>query len=133
MKALFADTCYYLALLNADDALHEAAVDLSERVSGTIVTTAWVLTEVADALSRPRDRVMAARFIHDLRSNRRVRTVPPDQMLFEAGLELYERRPDKNWSLTDCTSFVVMKKLRLVEALTADVHFRQAGFKTLLT
>jgi predicted nucleic acid-binding protein len=133
MKATFADTCYYLALLNADDALHEAAVDLSKRVSGTIVTTAWVLTEVADALSRPHDRVTAARFIRELRSSRRVTTVPPDQTLFEAGFELYARRPDKNWSLTDCTSFVVMKKLRLAEALTADVHFRQAGFKTLLT
>jgi hypothetical protein len=52
--------------------------------------------------------------------------------LFEAGLRLYSDRPDKDWSLTDCTSFVVMKRLRITEALTADRHFEQAGFKVLL-
>ena len=46
----------------------------------------------------------------------------------EEGLGLYESRPDKEWSLTDCISFVVMKKEGIVEALTEDRHFEQAGF-----
>jgi uncharacterized protein len=41
-------------------------------------------------------------------------------------------RRDKEWSLTDCISFVVMKERGLTEALTADHHFEQAGFKALL-
>jgi predicted nucleic acid-binding protein len=48
--------------------------------------------------------------------------------LFDRGLELYEQRPDKKWSLTDCISFVVMKDEGLQEALTGDEHFQQAGF-----
>jgi len=48
------------------------------------------------------------------------------------GLELYARRPDKSWSLTDCISFVVMTDRGLTEALTGDHHFEQAGFRALL-
>lgn len=47
-------------------------------------------------------------------------------------MQLYTQRPDKDWSLTDCISFVVMKQHGLTEALTADRHFEQAGFKALL-
>lgn len=58
--------------------------------------------------------------------------VPLDRVLFERGIELFEARSDKNWSLTDCISFVIMTDLRLTFALTADKHFAQAGFQTLL-
>jgi predicted nucleic acid-binding protein len=58
--------------------------------------------------------------------------VPPDTELFESGLELYEKRPDKDWSLTDCISFVVMKREGIVDALTGDHHFEQGGFNALL-
>jgi predicted nucleic acid-binding protein len=53
--------------------------------------------------------------------------------LFAAGVELYGTRPDKEWSLTDCISFVVMKREGLTDALTGDRHFEQAGFKVLLS
>ena len=52
--------------------------------------------------------------------------------MFQRGLRLYEERPDKEWSLTDCLSFVVMKDENLREALTGDQHFEQAGFIALL-
>jgi predicted nucleic acid-binding protein len=58
--------------------------------------------------------------------------VEANRAIYDAGLNLYAQRPDKDWSLTDCISFVVMKRLRLTEALTADKHFEQAGFKVLL-
>jgi predicted nucleic acid-binding protein len=58
--------------------------------------------------------------------------MPLDSGLLQRGLHLFAGRPDKNWSLTDCISFVVMQDEGLIEALTADAHFEQAGFKALL-
>lgn len=58
--------------------------------------------------------------------------VPIDDRLTEGALSLYETRGDKNWSLTDCSSFVIMTERRLTDALTADRHFRQAGFRAVL-
>jgi predicted nucleic acid-binding protein len=61
-----------------------------------------------------------------------VKIIPATTDLFQRGLRLYEKRPDKQWSLTDCTSFVTMKDENLAGALTGDEHFAQAGFKALL-
>lgn len=61
-----------------------------------------------------------------------VTILPATQALFEKGIDLFARRPDKSWSLTDCISFVVMAELRLTDALTGDHHFEQAGFRALL-
>ena len=67
-----------------------------------------------------------------LRTNPAAEIVPADDELFEAEVDLYARRPDKEWSLTDCISFVVMAHRGIVEALTGDHHFEQAGFRALL-
>ena len=72
------------------------------------------------------------RTVDTLRANPRVTIVPFSDVLFDEGIELYRRRPDKGWSLTDCISFVVMTDEGLSESLTADRHFEQAGFVALL-
>jgi predicted nucleic acid-binding protein len=61
-----------------------------------------------------------------------VRIVPVTRNLITRGWDLYTQRPDKEWSLTDCVSFTVMRQLRITEALTGDCHFQQAGFRVLL-
>jgi predicted nucleic acid-binding protein len=132
MKAVFADSSFYVALLNADDELHSRAADLTRHLQGRIVTTEWVLAEVADAFCRPPFRKLALELIRDLQRDPSVRIVRATHKLFEHGLSLYGRRADKNWSLTDCTSFVVMQQLSLMEVLTADRHFDQAGFRPLM-
>jgi predicted nucleic acid-binding protein len=132
MKSYFADTSYYLALLLADDELNEKALRLTPRLQGKIVTTSWVLTEVADALCRPRDRKFAIEFIREIRQDSDIHIIPPTQDLFDRGIALYSRRHDKSWSLTDCISFVAMKNYRLKDALSSDIHFEQAGFNALL-
>lgn len=132
MSSSFADTFYFPALLNPDDATHARARALTKNLPGPIVTTAWVLTERGDALASPRDRLSFLELLDSLRTNPVVEIVPADEELFEAGVDLYARRPDKGWSLTDCISFVVMERLGLVEALTGDRHFEQAGFRALL-
>jgi uncharacterized protein len=132
MRTFFADTFYYLALLSANDAAHQRAIDFSQQYPARTVTTAWVLTELADGLSAPSQRRAALALIFGLRQTANVTIVPATQHLFERGLDLYSRRMDKDWSLTDCISFVVMEDHGLTEALTGDRHFEQAGFTALL-
>jgi predicted nucleic acid-binding protein len=100
--------------------------------SGQIIATAWVLTELADALAPSPTRNVFLTVLRHLRADWRVEIIPADAVLFDAGCALNARRRDKDWSLTDCISFEVMRQRGLGEALTADHHFEQAGFTALL-
>ena len=132
MNALFADTFYYLALISREDASHSRALALSRRLTARVVTTAWILTEVGDALAAPKQRQVFRVLFASLLADSHVTIVPPTKRLFDQGIDLYDSRPDKEWSLTDCISFVVMEQMQLTEALTGDHHFEQAGFRALL-
>lgn len=128
----FADTSYLLALLNPGDELHASATKLSMGLDEPVVTTAWVLTELGDALHRGRNREIFGRFLDTLGEHQDFEIVPASPSLFDHGVALFRSRPDKEWSLTDCISFVVMSDKGISEALTADRHFEQAGFSALL-
>jgi predicted nucleic acid-binding protein len=132
MIARFADTFYFLALLNERDAAHEQAVKQADRLGSRLVTTDWVLVEVADALAAPAERPAFLALWEQIRDHPAIEIVPAERSLLLLGLDLYTRRPDKSWSLTDCISFVVMAERGLTEALTGDHHFEQAGFRALL-
>jgi predicted nucleic acid-binding protein len=132
VKQTFADSFYLLALFNGRDAAHERALRASAELEGMLVTTDWVLTETADALCDTSNRDRCADFIEDLRRAQRVKVEPASRALFDAGWDLFRQRHDKDWSLTDCISFVVMKQHGITAALTGDHHFEQAGFQILL-
>jgi uncharacterized protein len=132
MKRVFADTFYYLALLNANDEAHARATQLTVELRATIVTTDFVITELADALCESGARGAVIPFIDAPRADPDVRIDPATRELLERAWQLYRARLDKAWSLTDCTSFAVMRQLRLSTALTGDRHFLQAGFRALL-
>lgn len=132
MTPVFADTSYYLALLNRADAWHSAATRMSQAIRGDIITTDFVLVEVGNALSRMKDRRFFNRLVPHLRNTPRVTIIAATRPLFDEGYNLFTQRRDKNWSLTDCISFIVMDQYRLDEALTADHHFEQAGYTVLL-
>jgi predicted nucleic acid-binding protein len=131
MTIVFADTFYYLALLNPRDRAHAVAMSTTEGLTAKLLTTEYILTEVADAMAHPLDRPKFLALVENLRNHSSVTILPSDPSLFAKGLELYRRRPDKDWPLTDCISFEVMNERGITEALTADIHFRQAGFKNL--
>jgi predicted nucleic acid-binding protein len=132
MTPVFADSFFFFALLNQHDAAHEAAERLSSEIERPFVTTAWVLTEVADGCATVDQRGRFLELFDTLRASPDARIVGSSEELFSRGVELYRQRPDKEWSLTDCLSFVVMGDERLSEALTGDHHFEQAGFRALL-
>lgn len=133
MNRVFADSFFYLAVLNRDDAAHARAMAHVEKEAGTTtVTTVAVMLEVADALSAPTSRISCVEFLDNLavQPNTIVRSL--DDELLACGMALYGRRSDKEWSLTDCISFVVMEQEGLTQALSGDHHFEQAGFVALL-
>jgi uncharacterized protein len=132
VTAYFADTFFFLALLNPDDQAHMEAVRWASEPRGPLVTTAWVLAEVADAMAAPGNRRSFLMLVSALRHNSAVDILPPEPGLFERGLDLYSLRRDRSWSLTDCISFVVMVDRGLSEALTGDEYFEEAGFKAVL-
>ncbi|HEV3259839.1 MAG TPA: hypothetical protein VG013_23425 [Gemmataceae bacterium] len=133
MRTVFADTYYFLALLNPSDQGHARAVTFTTTFVGRMVMTGWVLTELADALAAtPQGRAEFLSTRDDLRADPDARIVPCDDVLMEEGIQLYSQRSDKAWSLTDCISFVLMQRDGITEALTGDHHFEQAGFVALL-
>jgi uncharacterized protein len=125
---VFADTWFYLALLDVSDQHHRTVADWSRSFNGTVITTRWVLAEVANGLSAPPFRRHFSNLLAALETDPRVRIIQESDRIFERGRILYDQRLDKEWSLTDCISFVVMEQEGVREALTGDRHFMQAGF-----
>jgi predicted nucleic acid-binding protein len=133
MKPVFADTSYYVALLGSRDAWHARAVEFSANLLSRIFVTEYILVETASMFCRGSDRALYLTLVRDLETDPLTRIIPASQALFRQGLDLFAARPDKDWSLVDCISFVVMKQHRLIDVLTTDDHFKQAGFNRLLT
>jgi uncharacterized protein len=129
---VFADTAYYLALVSPRDVLHARAVSLSEVLAEPVVTSAWVIQELADILASPPARSGFLHLLDTLVADPHTTIVEPDPGLWRRGLVLFRARPDRRWSLTDCVSFEVMRERGLSRALTSDPGFEQAGFRALL-
>ncbi|MGA3170785.1 MAG: PIN domain-containing protein [Chthoniobacteraceae bacterium] len=132
MKAVFADAFYFVALLNRADQHHARVVATARQLRENLITTDWVLMEFADALAESACRRLVAPFVREMFQDPKVQIIAATADLFQRALRLYEERQDKSWTLTDCTSFVVMRDGNIMDALTGDHHFEQAGFKALL-
>lgn len=133
MRAVFADTGYWQAVLNPNDRLHAAAMAASDALGkARIVKTEMVLSELLAALSKLPVRALAISGVDRIRASPNVEVVPQTSLLFAEAYELYRRHSDKEWSLTYCASFCVMRVREVNEALAHDTHFEQAGFVALL-
>ena len=134
MKTVFADSHYWIAIVNPGDPWTEAAKAARSALGEVfIVTTDEVLTELLAALSKGEHmRKQAAKMVHVILENPNVKVVPQTRDSFLKGLTFYEKRSDKEYSLTDCISMSVMKAESLVEVLTNDRHFEQEGFTVLI-
>jgi predicted nucleic acid-binding protein len=134
-RGVLVDAVYLVALLRKHDEHHARAnrwrLHLAKENVRLIVTEA-VLWEWVNACSGLLLREQAIQGYRHLHEDEQVEVVPFQPKLIEAAVDLYESRPDKSWSLTDCLSFVIMQERKLTDALTADHHFEQAGFRALL-
>jgi predicted nucleic acid-binding protein len=132
MNVRFADTFYFLASINDRDQYAKQVAAFDENFHGDLVTTDFILMEVADALSNSDIRGIFRAYCMELRNSSSCEVVEASRELFDRALNEYHRHLDKDWSLTDCTSFIVMQDRGIKEALTGDKHFEQAGFVALL-
>jgi len=130
---VFADTGYWTAVLNPHDQLHAKARQVSAELGKfRILTTEMVLDELLAALSKIPSRPVAIKGVEAIRGNPNVEVVPQTSLQFSAAFEQYRDMTDKEWSLTDCASFVLMRERGIKDALAHDHHFEQAGFLALL-
>ena len=135
MTRVFADTGYWIALLNPNDGLHAKASHVSAILGrARIVTSEMVLAEVLNAFARKGEelRIATCSLVDQIRSNPNAEIVPMTSLGFREALERYRRRADKTWGLTDCTSFLIMELKGITDALSGDRDFQQAGFNALL-
>lgn len=132
---IFLDASYGIALSISSDEHHETAEELAIQLKKDrtrLITTRAVVFELGNSLSANRLREIGVRLIDALSNDPNVEVIPITNDLYEKAIELFKSRRVKHWGLTDCYSFVVMRQRGLTEALTADIHFKQAGFRRLL-
>ena len=130
---MFVDTGHVIALLDRTDVFHDAATRWARRFVGRPhVTTTAVLIECGDAFGVPGAWEPFRRFLLEIEASPRLRIIETGRSWFDRGVALRDSRPDKDWGLTDCISFEVMRSAGITHALSCDRHFIQAGFRALL-
>ena len=135
MRTVFGDASYWIALLNPRDQWHERANSITRRLGDRlIVTSEMVLVELLNHFAEYGEmkRGEVARMVKALVANPSVEVVPQTSEQFRAAVDYYESRSDKEWGLTDCSSFQIMESRGIGEALSSDRDFAQAGFNVLL-
>jgi uncharacterized protein len=135
MIEVFLDTSFAIALSSQTDRNHLQAVELASQLElhkTHLVTTQAILLEIGNALSKQRYRIAAIQLLESLETDRNVEIVLLTNDLYRQAFNLFKQRQDKEWGLVDCISFIVMQGRGITDALTADAHFQQAGFRALL-
>jgi predicted nucleic acid-binding protein len=135
MNTAFADSVYWIAVVKPNDQWADAAKKARDSLGNArLITTDEVLTEFLAAMgsSGEKLREQAAKMVHAIIANANVKVIPQSRDSFLRGLDLYERRTDKSYSLTDCISMNAMRAEALTDILTNDHHFEQEGFAVLM-
>jgi len=134
MAIIFGDTCHWIALLFPNDRWHQLALRCARLYANDqIVTTDGVIDEVLNyasirgSLMRQKALVMCTQMLRE----QNIQVIPYTPELRQLGFTLYENRPDKGYSFTDCISMAVMRQMNITEVLTGDRHFQQEGFTIL--
>jgi predicted nucleic acid-binding protein len=132
LNRIFVDTSFVVALVNEKDQHHDRAAELADLFDGyPLIMTDAVLLEIGNALAR-NFKEQSSEIIEDFLASDEVVVVHLDDQLFERAFEMYRTHKDKDWGMTDCVSFVVMRERGVAAALTSDGDFSQAGFNALM-
>ena len=136
MKTIFADTSYWIALVDPEDELHDRAHEVTASLEGGeslhYLTTEMVLAEFMNGLADVHIRNVAVAYVLFLRKSPTATILPQTPEQFETAFDVYATRTDKEWGITDCASYQAMTEHQIYEALTYDQHFQQMGFAALL-
>jgi hypothetical protein len=134
VKAVFVDTAGWMACADGADPAHVrscAARDAALKAGQTLISTDFVVDETLTLIRRRLGLDAAQRWWQQVDGSSRLRWERVDADRFDKAHDLFFQYRDKDFSFTDCTSFVIMRELRLTHALTTDRHFRQMGFQVL--
>lgn len=134
MKAVFADTFFWVALLNTNDSRHNEVTQwLAHHQNMSIVTTDEVVIEMLNAFSGKGShfRKIAGQYATSIITGGIFDVKPQSRHSLQEGLTLYLSRLDKGYSLTDYISMTVMRRQSISDVLTKDVHFTQEGYVAL--
>ena len=134
-RRVLLDTSFIVALENRDDPCHARAKRLDRELmrDAAVVLAHWgILLEIGDGYARLARREKGTQLLDRISGEDGYQVVPLSQELIQQAMTLYRARSDKEWGLTDCLSFVLMEREGITQALSADVHFRQAGFEAML-
>jgi uncharacterized protein len=132
MTEVFLDTSFAIALSSVTDRNHAQAVELADQIETNrtrLVTTQAILLEIGNALSKQRYRTAAIQLLESLETDPSIEVILLTNSLYRLAFNLFRQREDKEWGLVDCVSFIVMQERGITDALTADIHFQQAGFR----
>ena len=136
MAHVFLDTSFFVAYLRPRDLHHASAVDRLRQhleAGDILVTSQFVLMESGGGLNTQGLRTVFVQFVHELMDSTCFIIVGASELLFTQAWSLFASRPDKEWSMVDCSSFVIMDEKGITDAVTADRHFTQKGYRILLT
>jgi len=134
MRVLFADTFYWIAMLNSSDKCHQAVLNYGRTQSNIrLVVTDGVIDEVLNYFAEKGIflRKNALNLYKSMERDRNIDIIPYTPELRQLGFKLYGERPDKGYSFTDCISMTVMNQMNISDVLTGDRHFQQEGFTIL--
>jgi len=129
---IFVDSAYLFALADDHDELHPRAMNWATTVPPPLLTTEYVLWEMVNGFSKIVDRPKAHALLASMEHSPAWEIISAQGNLYAAGMTMHRQCHDKDWSLTDCISFIVMRERCIQRALTHDHHFEQAGFEALL-
>ncbi len=137
MSKLFVDTSGWGNLVDRSQPFHSLAATLyrlARQQNHKIITTNYIMAELVALLTSPLQltRPQIITFVQSIKQSSYINILHIDAETDARSWQLLNSREDKNWSLVDCSSFVVMQQRNITEALTSDRHFEQAGFVRLL-
>jgi len=132
---VYVDTAALIALAHKRDSLHEKTVAVYKELlsrNTRFITTNAVLLEVGNAFSRASHKPLAISLFHLVHDSASWEVISADDKWLTEGMGLFQKRKDKDWSLTDCIGIAVAEAYSIKNVFTSDRHFKQAGFKVLL-
>lgn len=135
MKEVFGDTGYFIALVNKKDQYHRQAKKWARRLTKEKISchiSIPIVFEIADGFSKIGRREIGIDLLEQISNSVNFIVHSFSEALYNNAKKLYIARKDKEWSLTDCYSFELMKELNISQVLSADKHFEQAGYEILL-
>ncbi len=130
MQSIFVDTGGWYATIVRKDHDHKAAKEFLTNNKLPLITSDYVMDETVTLLQSRVGHNYAVSFLDTLQTSQQIQLIYLTSSNIAETIKLFRNRPDKGWSFTDCSSFVLMHEYQIQVAFAFDEHFQQAGFQT---